>query len=186
MSDRGASNPLSKSKAAPLTPAQEQANQIAQLQNQRSQQFWLPIQQYFSNRLDAEQPAEKEQDRGTGAQTAVAQAGAMASKDLSKDMQTGASIGSGKYVLNAGAGGNNVAQAATSGATAGGAMADRAYAQGLQKVIAGGQAMQRSAQQGLNTAAAQEGQEAGIETQGANQQNAGSLQAIGTTIAAMA
>lgn len=167
------------SKNMPLTPAQQQLQQVGLQGAANYAKTWQPLQGYFANRLTTDAPAATTMARGAAA-TGSRSAGMDALDSvLGRDRSTGAGIGSGKYVTDA-SGGLDATAAGTAGAlTQAQSAGEGEYAKGLQDVVRMGMQDQSMAQGGLQNAANTEAQEQAAQEQAQQGMYQGIGEAIG-------
>lgn len=136
-----------------VSPAQAQFEQAAQQQALRSYNTWLPVQQYFVNKLQTERPGMREMEKGQVAGEARAEGGAALQQGLGRASATGAGPGSGRF-LSASQGVTDATGAAVGKGLAGATSdAERRYVEGIQTAISMGQQDRARALQGLGQAA---------------------------------
>lgn len=156
----------------PLTPAQQQLQQVALANAQNYSNVWMPVQTYFAQKVNKEAPGLTEQGRGQAAGTVRARGLNATNATLAADAAHGAAAGSGRYLMDLGRGLNATAGATGTGLAQADAAGNLQYVKGLQEILGLGQADQQQATRGLTTAANAQAQEAGAQMQ-AQQQDMG-------------
>lgn len=174
---------FSKGGGVPLTPAQVQLQQMAIEQAKNVSGTWIPVQQYFANQLRDSASGLKEMARGTAAGSARAAGDAALAQGLQIDSARGAGAGSGRFLADLGAGGNQLATAVGSGLADATGVAERHYVRGLQEILGIAQRDQNVAQRGLQQAAQAQAQEAGAVQQADQATSQSAMQTIGMVAA---
>lgn len=124
-------NPFSKS-GAPLTPAQQALQQNATQTAQRYYNRWLPVQNFFVNSAQQQQPNAIAQAQGLAGSSARAAGANAASKLAAQNTEAGARPGSGRYVLGVQHANDATANAQGLGEASAREGAQARYAQALQ------------------------------------------------------